>query len=439
MKQKTLLMRKRTPPQIRGHNSKSRFNVLRWGRQTGKTTYGIDKMTYKPLIGRKGGVYWYVLQTYSAAEVAYDRHCRILHQSKELLKKKPNDSELSIPYFNDAKLFYKSGEVLEDLRVETLDGAVIDECRQQDPKLWTRVMRPMLARRKAWCDFLSTPNGFDWFYDLNNFADLHPEEWSTFHSPCTEAPWWTPEEIDSSRQTMSEAEFAQEIMAEFRDLVSGKAYMTFGDYNVVDSNPFMGVITHAPHPVLPIVVAMDFNLNPMAWTLGQYRGEDFYWYDEIYLRNSHTQEAVKELIERVRGHKPGIIIVGDATGKAGQRAAAGQSDYDIIFQALKSAGITYLNRTPDSNPAVKDRVNTMNAACKAADGQVHMFVLRSGCPMLIRDMRRVAWKSGATMILDQTKDPDLTHSSDGVGYAHCVLAPLRGIRNVGTLKVITRW
>jgi len=30
----------------------------------------------------------------------------------------------------------------------------------------------MLARTKGWCDFLSTPNGFEHFYDIHEAARL---------------------------------------------------------------------------------------------------------------------------------------------------------------------------------------------------------------------------------------------------------------------------
>lgn len=420
--------------QLKFHNSTKRYRLVVCGRQVGKSTMALNEMAIKAWT-RPGTRYSFISPIFSQAKEQYRRMISML--PPEIIAHK-SDTELSIELINKSTMEFLSGDNPNSIRGKTRDGVFIDEVRDQDPQLWTMVARPLISTTNGFACFFSTPSGFDHFYDLAQKAKSHPD-WEVFSGSSAANPLITPEEIDSMRQSMSEAEFAQEIMAEFRDLVSGKAYMTFGEHNIVDANPFMGVITSAPHPVLPIVVAMDFNLNPMAWTLGQYRGEDFYWFSEIYLRNSHTQEAVKELIDRVRCHKPGLIIVGDATGKAGQRAAAGQSDYDIIFNALTQAGIKFINRVPDSNPAVKDRVNTMNAACKSADGSVHMFVNRAGCPHLIKDMQRVAWKQGASLILDQTKDPDLTHSSDGVGYAHCVLAPLRGSSNAGTLKVIYRW
>jgi hypothetical protein len=393
-------------------------------------------MIERPLSGPKGGIYWYVLQTYSAADIAFDRYVRMFDGIEHLITYK-NESERRIQIAGHFDLFFKSGQNFEDLRAETLNGVVIDEMRQQNAALWARVIRPMLSRYKGWADLYSSPNGYDHFYDLFQEAQANPEEWGAFHAPSTEAFWWTPDEIASAKRTMSEAEFAQEILAEFRSIMQGKAYLCAGQHNARIGSPFTQ--TGAIHPSLPIIVAMDFNLSPMAWTLGQRKGDCFHWHDEIWLQNSHTPEAALELVERVMGHKPGVILIGDATGKAGQRAAAGQSDYDIICDTLNKAGIRWENVTPDSNPMVKDRINNMNAKLKAADGTVRLTFDKVNCPKLGKDLDRVCWKAGAQVTLDQTSDPTLTHASDGVGYAVCALSPMElSVGGVGRLRVISR-
>lgn len=233
-------MRRRTPAQQRISRSNARFNIACWGRQSGKTTFGLDKMVYKPLQGRKGGIYWNVLQTYSAAEVAFDRYCRLLYNSG-LARRKPNESDLCFFLQNDANVFFKSGDKPQNMRSETLDGLILDECRQQRPETWKQILMPMLSRHKGWADFYSTPNGFDWFYDLYEMARIiNPGgEWSTFHAPSTECWWWDEEQIQQAKASMSEAEFAQEILAEFRELHQGSAYMNYSSANERETSPFV--------------------------------------------------------------------------------------------------------------------------------------------------------------------------------------------------------
>ncbi len=435
-----------TRPQQKLTASTKRFNYGVWGRQSGKTTWGIEKMLWKPQQGPKQAIYWYVLQTWPAAEVAFRRYMDFYRQAPGLFEERPNQSDLRFRLRgSDRYVFFKSGENYQDMRIETLDGAIVDEYRQQHPTIWSEIIRPMLAKKKGWGDVLTTPNGFDHSYDLYEEALGNPEEWGVVHAPSTEAWWWTPAEILSAKRAMSEALFAQEILAEFRDMMKGKAYLSHGQHNQLLQTPFM---TSDPELLVsdkyPIVLGCDFNLNPMSWHLGQTDKLKWYWFDEIHLQNSHTPEAAKELIERlhliqVRGlmrSQPQLVICGDATGAAGQRAAAAQSDYDVLLRALKKANFSYRNETPAANPRIKDRIQTMNSHLRSADGFTTFYYHPIKCPKLKRDFDRVTWKGEG--ILDEGTDKQLTHSSDSVGYPVTKMTPLKSIKEVGKARVIVR-
>jgi hypothetical protein len=176
----------------------------------------------------------------------------------------------------------------------------------------------------------------------------------------------------------------------------------------------------------------------MCWTLGKQRGDWIHWHDEIYLMDSNTTEATLELIHRVQSHKPGVVIIGDASGKSRRTSAAGETDYTIIHNMLTAANIKFVDLTPTENPLVKDRVNTINARLKSATGDICMTINPKKCPKLKKDLERVTWKPNATAILDKTTDTSLTHASDGVGYAHYVLTPIYGLGSVGRLHILKR-
>lgn len=376
-------------------------------------------MFKRPIEGPRNGVYWHILQTASAAEIAFNRYVSMFERDTRsyLWAKKPNESLKEVYLTGWRRVCFKSGHNFEDLRTETLNGCIIDECRQQKKNLWKMVIRAMLSRKKGWCDFYSTPNGYDWFYDLGDEIKTNPGEWEDFHSPSWEAWWWTEKEIESARQTMSEPQFAQEIGAEFRNIRSGQAYYGFHEANRVKANPFVKDGSDwSVH--LPIAVAMDFNVNPMAWTLGQSKMNQFYWGAEIVLPNSNTPQAAQCLVDAVRGHRAGVEIVGDSSGKSrSTRSPAGETDYDIIAHVLRQANIPFKILTPESNPPVKDRVNMMNIAMKNADGKANMFINEVKCPNLIKDLERVVTiEATGVFALDKSTDASLTHSSDGVGY-----------------------
>lgn len=438
----SLILPRLTNPQKRIQGSNRRFNLGVWGRQSGKTTNAGFTMVKKPLNGPRLGHYWHILQTHAASEIAFNRYVRQFPKSSwsELWAKRPNESEKTVFLTGYREVTFKSGRNYDELRTETLHGAIIDECREQPIDLWPMVIRPMLAKYKGWCDFYSTPNGFDWFYDLHEFAIQNPDEWGVVHAPSTEAWWWTQEEIESARKNMTEAQFAQEILAEFRNLTSGKAYKSHGAHNWKDSNPF------APpgkkwSPYIPIIVGMDFNVNPMTWHLGQHKADKIWFGEQICIADTDSYEASLELVERVKDHNMGVLIIGDSSGKATSTKATksvGKTDYDIILSVLKENKIRHENRTPESNPLVKDRVNTMNVRMRSYNGQDPDFTYSpKGCPELKSDFDRVIWKKGMTAQLDKS-DPGRTHASDSVGYPTCELLPVKGVDEVGRMRIIPR-
>ena len=356
---------------------------------------------------------------------------------------KKNQTELRVKLLNQSQIVFKSGESFDNLRGETLHFCIIDEVRDQSPNLWTMVVRPMLTTTKGHCRFISTPNGFDHFYDIFEFAGINESQgWARLQAPSTCNPMFTEDEMRAAKSIMTEPQFDQEIMANFREMTAGKVYISHGEHNQL---PHTLWATNDPErqvtDKLPLILGLDFNLSPMSWHLGQHDRQRYYWFDEIHLEGSHTQEASGALIEKLMALKarglmrsqPQIIVCGDATGKAGQRAAAGQSDYDIVLGELKRHGFTFNNVTPDANPMVKDRVNNMNSKLRAADGSVSIFYNPITCPSLKKDFDRVTWKNG---ILNEGKNKELTHASDSVGYVTSVLTPMQSIIEVGVPRVV---
>lgn len=390
-------------------------------------------MFKRPINGPSDGIYWFVLQTYSAARIAFRRYRKF---AGPLVIDK-NESQLVCTLQNGAQIFFKSGNNFEDLRAETLHGCVIDEYRQQNPDLWSLVIRPMLARKKGWCDFLSTTNGLEHFYDVWGEAEENKKEWGTFHAPSTEAWWWTPEEIASARNTMTDDEFAQEIEAEFREFGKGKVYLKHGTHNQSTQNP-LTVIGLKWNPFLPIIIGLDFNVGLMCWCLMQYRGGDFYVGDEIAVPNTNTEECAPVLIDKIKDHKPGVMLIGDASGNSDKTSASGKTDYSILMKMLKEAKIEVRNKTPEGNPHIKDRVNMVNSRLRAADRSVHLWYHPVNCKTLKKDFERVTWKEGTNgALLEGKKDPLLTHMSDAVGYPICVLSEEWRVRP-GKIHVINR-
>jgi hypothetical protein len=362
-----------------------------------------------------------------------------------IYRRKPNESRLDLPLINGSTIRVVSGFGIDNLRGETLHGVVIDEMRFQKKGIWSKIIYPMLTTTGGWAAFVSTPQGFDDFHDLYvNAVTDRTGDWFYMHSPSTCNPLFTEAALENARQNMSEPEFAQEIMAEFRNLTQGTAYFNFGEWNIIEGNRFAR--NGEPiNPILPVHLYPDFNVLPMGWTMAQFRhGQGHHFFDEIFLQSrSNTEEASREFIDKLSGlpeikADPKVIICGDASGKAEKTSSTGETDYTIIKDALRKAKISFDDRTPAANPRVKDRVNTLNARLKAADGSVQVTFDRTKCTWTIKDLYKVLWKQGATAILDQKTDPMLTHLSDTVGYGVHEFNPIPVIGDVGVTRVIRR-
>lgn len=405
------------------------------GRQAGKSSACLNELL-KRAWETPNTNYWFMSPTFDQAKIQYRKMVGMLWGCSGLVLKK-NETELRVKLINNSEIAFKSGEVLHNLRGSTLHGVVVDEVREQSPDLWALVLRPMLTTTNGWAAFVSTPNGYDAFFDLAERAqDPKETDWEFLHAPSTCNPLFTMEEFNKLKTEMSEAQFAQEILAEFRDLTAGKAYINYGTHNNSEFSPFSNE-NKLIVPYLPIIIGLDFNVNPMCWVLAQHKGGAYYFFDEIFVRNTNTQECVEILINKIKGHESSIWIIGDAAGNA-RNTKATETDYAIICNALTRNGIKWENRTPKSNPPVRDRVNLVNSKLRSADGGVSLFINPKTCPILKKDFDRVCWKQGAAnAMLDKSSSmSDLTHMSDAAGYPISVLTPLHIDGSVGVMRII---
>ena len=226
------------------HNSKARYRVASLGRQSGKSTMCLNELVKRAWETPKTN-YWFISPTYDQAKLQFNRMVEMLSPCAEIMTKQ-NATELLVRLINNSEIRFKSGEVGERLRGATLHGVVIDEVRDQPKDLWQMLIRPMLTTTKGWASFVSTPNGYDSFYDLAQRAGVDPE-WELFTSPSSCNPLFTQHEYDAAKAEMSEAFFAQEILAEFRDLHAGSAYINFSDANLLAKSPFTKDGLYSPY------------------------------------------------------------------------------------------------------------------------------------------------------------------------------------------------
>lgn len=186
-------------------------------------------------------------------------------------------------------------------------------------------------------------------------------------------------------------------------------------------------------PHLPLELSCDFNVDPMAWVVGQHKGGEVWDADEIVIPGgASTPDACAEFIRRYPDPKRHIVVYGDASGKA-RDTRSRHTDYTLIRQILGGYYHQLRMEVPNSNPPIATRVNAVNAKLRSASGDV-TYRIHPRCKRLIEDRIRVAWKPGTRDIDKTGKNKHLTHASDASDYRIAKLFPVReaSVVSVGT-------
>jgi len=111
-------------------------------------------------------------------------------------------------------------------------------------------------------------------------------------------------------------------------------------------------------------------------------------------------------------------VYADASGAHMQ--TTGSSDLGVLKKFFRSGEYGAVEfKVPRSNPAVRDRVQMVNAALQTAEGDGRLansrLKIAARCKELIKDLEQVAYKENTQMI-DKDRDPRRTHLSDALGY-----------------------
>lgn len=210
-----------------------RFRVLRCGRRWGKTTLAIDQIKGRAAIPNSRIVY--VAPTYQQArDIAWEQ----LRRECKDAAKKINESRLEILLANDSLIVLRGWESIETLRGQAYHLIVLDEVAMMRNfwSNWQEVIRPTLTDFKGEALFISTPKGYNHFYDLSNL-ELTDTDFKSFHYKTIDNPHIPAEEIESARKQQTEARYAQEYLADFQK-TEGLVYKEFSrDRHLYDELP----------------------------------------------------------------------------------------------------------------------------------------------------------------------------------------------------------
>lgn len=270
-----------------------RFRVINAGRRWGKSTLVAWEMFATAIANDNGRVPYYAPTRDDARDIMWKPLKEICGP---LIVGEPNESRLEIVIrnkFGTTSLIVLYGWEAVQERGKGVgvknNHIFFDEVSKYKNFLygWEEILRPTLIDLKGGATFISTPNGFNHFYDLT-LMEGNDKDYKYFHFTSMDNPFLPEEELVKMKNEMTDDRFAQEILGEFRKK-EGLVYKEFKrDLHIVDTLPdlFMeklgGIDWGHTHPAVILTVKKDYDGN--------------YWVTNEWYKQERTETEIVDMV-----------------------------------------------------------------------------------------------------------------------------------------------
>src|SRR5215211_5615554 len=162
------------------HVRTGRFACIVTHRRVGKTVACIHDLQHAAVSNRKVRSRYAYLSPFlkQSKTVAWD-YLRAAMAPLRRLGATVHESELRVDYPEGGQVRLYGADNPDALRGIYLDGVVLDEYADMDPRVWSEIIRPALADRGGWAVFIGTPKGRNAFFELWRRAQSQAD-WFTF-------------------------------------------------------------------------------------------------------------------------------------------------------------------------------------------------------------------------------------------------------------------
>ena len=340
------------PPQGEVFSAKQRFRVLVAGRRFGKSYLACIEL-FVAAINRPGETFFYCAPTYRMAkDIAWKTLKKII--PKEYIRSK-NETDLRLELVNGSTIELKGTENAMALRGRSLAGVVLDEAAFMESEVWFEVIRPALADKQGWALFISTPDGTaSWFYDLWCYCEEDKTgDWIRWCYTTIDGGNVPAHEVEAARAQLDSRTFRQEFEASFENL-TGLVAISFNDINISTEAEDISV--------LPLLLGVDFNVDPMSGICAVKKDDTLYVFDEIMMRGGATTWDFAEEVTRRYGVDRRVLACPDPTGGARKTSGVGVTDHTI----LRRSGFTVQSPRSPWKSATKSPPSTPPSSTQAA-------------------------------------------------------------------------
>ncbi|MGM9512438.1 terminase large subunit domain-containing protein [Larkinella sp. GY13] len=293
--------------------------------------------------------------------------------------------------------------------VDEIDVMEAEKAQQAWRKIIAR-MRYNVPGLKNGIDITTTPEGFKFAYELlvknprekPSLADLYGMVQASTYENEANLP---DDYIFSLFQTYPSQLIDAYLRGQFVNLTAGSVYPNF--------DRFLSHTNETMNDGEDLEIGMDFNVMNMTAIINVIRNGKPRTVAELTgVRDTPTMARM--LNERYKQPGRAIRIYPDASGQAHKSVNASESDLSILRQNSFTVVVD------STNPAVKDRVNAVNAMILNAKGERRWLVNTKLCPRLTETLEQQAYDKNG----EPDKENGLDHPNDAQGYFICKKWPI---------------
>lgn len=395
-------------------DDKHRFKVICAGRRSGKSVY--SQLTVINWANSEPGLYWIVAPTYRQAK---EIHWRGIQEfiPNALIRNK-NETELSLELKNGSRIALKGAENPDALRGVKLRGLVIDEIAsiRNWNWLWSEVLRPTLTDYASPAVFISTPKGYNHFYELYTMGQTDGI-YKSYRFTSYDNPYIPREEIDNAKEELTEDTFAQEYMADFRKF-TGLVYKDFNrETHVIEPfdipggwSIYRGIDFGSTNPTACLWIAVDDDDN-------------FFVVDEHYATGATIDSHAGQINANKYSQRVSFTY-GDPSGAQWIQEFSQRGIY--ITPANKETGTTFNSWVRFGIEKVSERLkmvpgHTVNQVRSQAESGLPKLFIFSTCTNVIKEIETYRWKEKSVTQAQDLNEPDVPekandHAMDALRY-----------------------
>ena len=329
---------------------------------------------------------------YSLSQISFDLQRQLIkHFDLEMLRDNAKDKVIELS--NNSTIRMGSINQVDSVVGRSYDLIIFDEAALTDGRdAFNVALRPTLDKDNSKAIFISTPRGrnnyFAEFYH-RGFSDEFPE-WCSIKATWHENPRVSEQDIVEAKKGMSDAEFAQEYMADF-NVFEGQVWTFNHEQCVADLSEF-------DTSKMDVFAGLDVGYkDPTAFCVIAYDWEEekFHLVDE-YLNSERTTEQHAAEIQKLIDKWDIDYIYIDS--------AAAQTRFDF---------------------AQNYDISTINAKKSVLDGIGHVagvidndkLIVNQTCRESLMALDQYQWDPNPNLLKEKPKHNPASHMADALRYA----------------------